>query len=1819
MKNPLHNSKTGNLKLHPKFFFLIMGAFLVGAIPFGIMQTGLDNPTAVGQYINGILPSSGGSSWDVVDAFPNLTFDDPLQMLELEDENAFVIVGKYGQIWSITNADSTTATKNLMLDIGPQVFVGGDCGLLGAVFHPDFGKAASKDYMYIWYRHLYTPQNANDAYIRLCRYDVDPNTLVADPATEFIMISQFDRHQWHNGGGMFFGDDGFLYITVGDEGGADDIYDNGQKIDEGLLSGLLRIDVDMDPSRSHPIRRQPVSPGSPLPSWPNSFSQGYYIPNDNPWQSPDSSNLEEFYAIGLRSPHRSTYDPVSGRIFVGDIGQGSREEISDIEKGDNLQWPYGEGDIAGSKAKPDSLIGTDKPPFYSYARSMGSSVIGGVVYRGSKFPSLQGSYIFGDHTNRKIWSLGILTAEVEYLTEVPASGVGNKSGISSFFADRNGEIYVTKLFGSEGADGGKIYKLVQTAAPESPPALLSSTGVFTNLTSMATEDYVIPYDMTVPFWSDNAKKYRWLIVPNDGTHNSDAEQVTFRKYDAFDWPIGTVFIKHFEYQTDDQDPNSLVKLETRFIVKGSDEKVFGFTYKWNDAQTDAELQTVGYLDTLAIQTALGPREVHWYYPGQQECSFCHNESAGGTLGPKSVQMNMDTYYPQTGRTANQLKTLSHLNIFENEPDTSKLDELPIAVHGDETDQPLEVRVKSYLDMNCAYCHRPNSAIRANFDARFKTPLASMKLIMGELDNNPSNSPENRVVVPGNVDESMLYKRLAAVHDEISMPPLAKNLMDTAGVALIAEWINSMNPSDGVSDLFEGRTTYYDFEDGVIDQVGEADGAMINGASIVNDPERGNVLSTDGIDDYVEVPHSDQLNIGDANEDYTAALWFKLETDHTGSHRTIFNKGDKAHLQTPGMWMDKNSNRIEYKTSVIGNSYAGGESTTEMNLNEWTHLTLVKDDYTLFFYINGVQESIKELDADSKPNTKNMYFGINPGTGGYLDGLYDDFMIYNRALSSEEVAALASDTEDKYQLAHWPFNGDGRDVVNGADAMLMNGPSFINDAERGEVLSLDGSNDFLMSRHRDHLLLGRADKSFSVNLFLNLQEDATGQFRTIVKKGDSNLDATFSMKMNDADNKILFEATTGNGVESGLSSTALVTNRWYNITYSFDGTDVKLFIDGIEDASFTLTSSIEANNGFIFFGDDPSNYPLKAYMDDVKISNKSLSGIDLGKMMLDTKPFVLGNDAYADGNMDAGKANLYINRSDVFTNNLNVPVEIQLEKFRFFANRLGNPLTPFVAKENAGNYQVLKIGSTRESSSYSVGENTFDFKDGGSVSLTVQPGEIIYTGFIDAFPDGSGDGINSVVPYDAVSSNDEVFYTGGLTGGSSASISEGANVVNGDVNSIINRDYRFLIEATVMGSQAKMLQVLDIDELSPVVVTDGSVTLQAASTYGMPIDYSVVSGPATAEGPKINFTGSTGQVVVEAIQNGNNHLVESNKERISFFIRPGGNYDGQGTGLGASYYNDTARSQRIMQRVDSVVDFHWGSIPPDPSMNPQTFSVVWEGEIESPFTETITFHTSTDDGVRLWVNNQLIIDNWTDQSVSSSFGNIAMNAWENVSIKMEYYQNEVYAEAHLSWSSPSMPEEIVPTSFLYPLLTTLPVELADFDVELVGKEANLTWVSTTELNTSHFTIERSTDGLLFQPLGRVEAVGGDNVPTFYDYIDPKPEFGINYYRLKMVDLDGTHTYSDIKSINLNGDVLWAYPNPVKLGEEIKVDMALSNSNSGRLEIYDLSGRSVYRQDVSLTDGKGGIGLDSGILEPGGYLILLIGSKGEKLVRKIMVSK
>jgi uncharacterized repeat protein (TIGR03806 family) len=312
------------------------------------------------------------------------------------------------------------------------------------------------------------------------------------------------------------------------------------------------------------------------------------------------------------------------------------------------------------------------------------------------------------------------------------------------------------------------------------PRRLSQTGAFKNLRDLATAEGLIPYDVIVPFWSDGAEKSRFISVPQNQT-------IKFSPDGEWTFPSGTVFVKSFFIATNELKPNSLRRLETRLLVCDETGGVYGVTYKWRADDSDADLLATNLAELIPIQTAAGVRTQTWYYPSRADCLVCHTRNAGGVLGVKTRQLNRDFTYP-SGITDNELRAWNHLGLFNTNLDGTDLKNFPTLARLDDPARSVEDRARSYLDANCAQCHRPQGTV-AYFDARYSTPLDRQGLVNGPvlIDERIDNS---RVVAPNDIWRSILYLR-ANTLQAFKMPPLARNSIDVKGMNLLRQWIESL--------------------------------------------------------------------------------------------------------------------------------------------------------------------------------------------------------------------------------------------------------------------------------------------------------------------------------------------------------------------------------------------------------------------------------------------------------------------------------------------------------------------------------------------------------------------------------------------------------------------------------------------------------------------------------------------------------------------------------------------------------------------------------------------------------------------------------------------------------------------------------------------------------------------------------------------------------------------------------------------------------------------------------------------------------------------
>lgn len=817
-------------------------AGLLLATPGAAQSPGLDAPVPVGPFLNGVFPARAprdpaSAQWDVVPAFPSLSLPDPLVIATSPADERLYVGSRDGQIVAFEN-EPTVSTTTPFLDLRDRVAVVSDGGFLGMAFHPEFATPGSpqRGHLFVYYsshcpidatRRFVDTGACNEDYpreaiggffntwLRLSRFVVEDGQTVPDPASERVLLNIRLYNSTHRGGGMVFADDGTLWLTIGDQyrlTTAQDIVDT-------LEGGVLRLAVDVTegsggsftcPVGSHaPIRRF----GQAVGASDETSGQLYCIPDDNPWLSPSGAAFEEYATIGHRNPHRLAKDPATGRLWSGEVGESAREEINVLTLGGNYGWPFREGKIEApfGIAPPNPLLGVLTDPVIDFGRADAAAVIGGYVYRGSRFPELEGRYIAGDYVTRKLWAITLddvsMTATATELTSFDPGALG------TFGQDHDGEVYLASVAGP-----GPLYGLERVTTPiPDPPPLLSQLGAFSSLATLAPADVWVPYGLNEPFWSDGARKARWIAVPNDGVHDTPAEQIAYAETSGWGFPNGTVAMKHFELPVDETDPSQVVRLETRFMVRGEDARWYGLTYRWLPDQTDAELLTTGATGDYAVVLAGGgTRTQVWTFPSRSECGSCHNAGTSGALGPSTHQLNGAFSYASTGRTDNQLATWSHLGMLSPAPASGSLDGLLRARAHDDPTASLEDRSRSWLDANCSSCHRPGTGNRAAFDARLTTPLAAQGLVYGAAIDD-LGIPNSHLVTPGSPPLSILWHRTASAGTPFAMPPLAKFLVDEASVEVLGAWIQRVDPDmprSGVAfEYFEvgGLTALPDFD------------------------------------------------------------------------------------------------------------------------------------------------------------------------------------------------------------------------------------------------------------------------------------------------------------------------------------------------------------------------------------------------------------------------------------------------------------------------------------------------------------------------------------------------------------------------------------------------------------------------------------------------------------------------------------------------------------------------------------------------------------------------------------------------------------------------------------------------------------------------------------------------------------------------------------------------------------------------------------------------------------------------------------------------
>ena len=641
-------------------------------------------------------------------AFTQVELHDALEMIALPGARRFAAVENTGKVFTFADTPDAAASRDLLIDLKAKHDKLSHA--YGIAFHPNWKQ---NGFVFI----TYTIGDKLDDGTKLSRFKLAQNNPpVLDPASEVMLLTW--RCGGHNGASLDFGPDGLLYCSTGDAEvpSPPDPRNTGQGVND-LLSCILRIDVDREEN-----------------------GKAYAIPKDNPFLT-TAGAMPEIWAFGFRNPWKISFD-AQGRLWCGDVGWELWEMIHLVQRGGNHGWSAME---ASQPIKPETQgPGEIIPPVAAHPHTEAASITGGYGYHGSRFPELRGAYVYGDYETGKIWALwhdGKQVTRREEIADTPHK-------IVTFGQSEDGEIYWMNW-----EKDTRLYRLARNPAvgqPSSFPRKLSDTGLFADTASQKPAAGVLPFEIAEPMWEDGATAQRFVALPNGTSIKTTVSGKPDRQSYKVEWPAGAVLARTISLRK---------KIETQ-LLHFDGENWNGYSYRWNDAGTDAQL--VGP-DGEEFTIDQQPWRIH----GRGECARCHTNWSGFTLGFQPDQLT---------RIAGEKP--------EAVLDAAFLARLKNRLH--EKDD-LESQARAWLHANCAHCHRRHGGgsvqLMVNADlATAETLMIDEKPVRGEL-----GLTDARVISPGQPQQSVLIARIArSGHGH--MPMIGAREVDPRGFKLLWDWI-----------------------------------------------------------------------------------------------------------------------------------------------------------------------------------------------------------------------------------------------------------------------------------------------------------------------------------------------------------------------------------------------------------------------------------------------------------------------------------------------------------------------------------------------------------------------------------------------------------------------------------------------------------------------------------------------------------------------------------------------------------------------------------------------------------------------------------------------------------------------------------------------------------------------------------------------------------------------------------------------------------------------------------------------------------------------
>lgn len=718
-----------------------------------------------------------------VNAFPRLKFDQPLHVTQMPGTNRLVVCEQKGKIFSFPN-DKAVTSADLLFDIKDveKSFADTPCSngldnLYAIAFHPEFEK---NRLCYVCY--VLRPKEGRNLEngSRIVRFRVtDEQPPRIDAASQEIILTFLQGG--HNGCDLQFGPDGYLYISTGDAAPPNppDPELVGQDV-TNLLSAVLRIDVDR-PDKG----------------------QRYGVPKDNPFVGMEIDGKPargEIWAYGFRNPWRMGFDRKTGELWLGDVGWELWEMVHKIEKGGNYGWSIVE---ARQSVHANAPIGPTpiRPPVIELPHTLAASVTGGFIYRGKKFPELDGQYIFGDWETRRIWAAQINGDRLIQMDEL----VEPSLRVVAFGEDRDGELFIADH------DGGGIHTLEKNENKPTNtdfPKTLSQSGLFRSVADHEMVAGVYKFEPNARMWQDHSQAEYWIALPGDSAVTDYADKrpipghVNWHRF-GLHYPENAVLLKTISIPTEPNDLSKKRRLETQ-ILHWDGDSWRPYTYAWREDQSDADLVPAeGSEITLKIpdpRHATGTREQVWHYASRSQCMQCHNVWTEYSMAFNIEQLNRAD--PELG-SINQLSKLAQLGLIRridkqdielppyDENDCAKARRLT-----DPTDDksPLVDRALSYLHVNCGHCHRFGGGGSVDIELLAWPDRKGMEPIDRHPKQGNFDLPDAKVIASGRPDGSVVLFRLAKF-GKGRMPHMGSEFADEYGVRLIHDWIASLSQDD----------------------------------------------------------------------------------------------------------------------------------------------------------------------------------------------------------------------------------------------------------------------------------------------------------------------------------------------------------------------------------------------------------------------------------------------------------------------------------------------------------------------------------------------------------------------------------------------------------------------------------------------------------------------------------------------------------------------------------------------------------------------------------------------------------------------------------------------------------------------------------------------------------------------------------------------------------------------------------------------------------------------------------------------------------------